>query len=90
MAKPLGNRSGRTTPAQARKEVILRRRREQRAATFIYSGNGRYDLFVDGRIAEHDLTEDDFGDALSRRRVPATANVYVEDADGARSVLRRR
>ena len=55
-------------------------------------GTNLFDLTVDGRAAEYDVEQRDFGAALRRlrNRVPKGAVVYVEDETGHRTRLSGR
>lgn len=66
------------------------------AVVFTPSGNHShdsevlYDLMIDGRAGEYDLTADEFARALRRRRVDSETEVFVEDDNGHRTRLTRR
>lgn len=90
MAKSLGTRSGRTTPAQARKAA---RRREREGVVFKQSSEGLTELWRDGRLLEHDVPYevDAMLDALRRQRIsPRGTVVNVESLDGSRGPWRFR
>lgn len=44
--------------------------RDYGSVEFRENGDGTFDLYIDRRIADHSLAEDEFGDALHRARVP--------------------
>jgi hypothetical protein len=84
MAKGLGNRSGRTTPAQARKAA---KNRQREGVVFLQTPGGRCEMWWDRRLVEYDVAydPDSLLDALRRRRVPASVPIQVETMEGHRT-----
>ena len=53
---------------------------------FIANGRGTYEMWVGGRIGDYGVAEEDFADAIRRRRTPSGSVVKVVDERGAERI----